>query len=161
MSHPYSSHWDPRNQEPEIPSADELAEALERNEEERVDLAREILNLLDRTNSSEARQIFRADGTPNSQMLYLKRQVMFKFNRLLDNWNLYMDLSDVDMSSMILSNELGVEDASQQRHMNELEADSLRDIYVEAKREWSKQFRSHLILVTLWRADMSRSAGIP
>ena len=30
---------------------------------------------------------------------------MFKFNRLLDNWDLYMDLSDIDMSSMILSNE--------------------------------------------------------
>lgn len=161
MSHLYSSCWDPRFPEPEIPSADELAEALERNEEERTDLAREIVHLLDRTNSSEARRIFRADGTPNSQMLYLKRQVMFKFNRLLDSWNLYVDLSDVNMSSMILSNEMGVEQASQQRRLNELESDSLRDIYVEAKREWSKEFRSHLFLVALWRTALSRSAGIP
>ncbi|KAH0287959.1 hypothetical protein M436DRAFT_81501 [Aureobasidium namibiae CBS 147.97] len=160
MSHLYSSRWNPRYQEPEIPSADELADALERNEEERGDLVREILYLLDRTNSPEACQIFRADGTPNSQMLYLKRQVMFKFNRLLDSWNLYMDLTDINISSMILSNELGVEDASQQRHLHELYADKLRDIYVEAKREWTKEFRSHLTLVTLWRTLLSRSAGI-
>ena len=86
---------------------------------------------------------------------------MFKFNRLLDNWNLYMDLSDVRMSSMMLSNELRPQDASQQRHLNELDADELRTIYVEAKREWSKEFRSHLVFVTLWRAAMIRSAGIP
>ena len=73
MSRLYRSRWDPRNQEPEIPSADELAEALERNEEERVDLARDLLYLLDRSNSPEARRIWRADGTPNSQMLYFKR----------------------------------------------------------------------------------------
>lgn len=160
MSHLYSSHWDPRTRDPEIPSADELADSLERNEEDRIDLMREILYLLDRTNSSEARRVFRADGTPNSQMLYLKRQVMFKFNRLLDNWNLYMDLSDIKMSIMILSNELSVEDASQQRYSYELYADSLRDVYVDAKREWSKEVRSHLFLDTLWRQALSHSAGI-
>ena len=93
-------------------------------------------------------------------MLYLKRQIMFKCNRLLDNWNLYIDLSDVDMNTMILADEMSVEDAAQHRHAHELDADRLRDIYVNAKREWSREFRSYMITDALYQTFVEGTAGI-
>lgn len=64
------------------------------------------------------------------------------------------------MNSMILSDEMRVEDASEQRDLHELDADRLRGIYVDVKREWSREFRSCMITVALHQAVMDRAAGI-
>ena len=144
----------------EIHSTNDLVDACGRNEHERIVLVREIVGLLNWTQTPEACQVFRSDGSPNSLMLYLKRQIMFKCNRLLDNWNLYIDLSDVDMNTMILADEMSVEDAAQHRHAHELDADRLRDIYVNAKREWSREFRSYMITDALYQTFVEGTAGI-
>ena len=144
----------------ETPSNNAVADACERNEQERTVLVRELHDLLDWTESPEARQVFREDGTPNSMMLYLKRQIMFKCNRLLDNWNLYIDLCDIDMNTEILAGEMSIDEASEQRHLHELDADRLRATYVNAKREWSREFRSYMITATLYQAVLDRAAGI-
>jgi hypothetical protein len=156
----YNGHWFLRVDNLEVRTTDDLADASERNAQERVILVREIAHLLDWTLSPEAREVFRADGTPSSLMLYLKRQIMFKCNRLLDNWNLYIDICDIDMNSMILSNEMSIEQASEQRHLHELDADRIRSIYVDAKREWSKEFRSYMITVALHQVFSERAAII-
>jgi hypothetical protein len=156
----YNGHWFPRVDNLEVCTTNDLANTCERNERERVLVVREIAHLLDWTHSPEARQVFRPDGTPSSLMLYLKRQIMFKCNRLLDNWNLYIDLCDIDMNSMILSDEMSIEDASEQRHLHELDADRIRSIYVDAKREWSREFRSYMITVALQQVLSERAAGI-
>jgi hypothetical protein len=160
MPHLYNGYWYLIVDNLEVRGTDDLADACERNLEERIVLIRELTDLLDWTQSPEARQVFRTDGTPSSLMLYLKRQIMYKCNRLLDNWNLYIDLCDIDMNSMILSDEMSVEDASEQRNLHELDADRLRGIYVDAKREWSREFRSYMITVALHQAVMDRAAGI-
>jgi hypothetical protein len=160
MPHLFNGYWYIIVDNLEVRSTDDLAEAFARNAEERIILVRELTDLLDWTHSPEARQVFRADSTPSSLMLYLKRQIMFKCNRLLDNWNLYIDLCDIDMNSMILSDEMSVENASEQRYLHELDADRLRDMYVDAKREWSREFRSYMITVALHQAVLDRAAGI-
>lgn len=113
MPHLYNGYWSLIVDNLEVRSTDDLAEACERNVEERTVLIRELTDLLGWTQSPEARQVFRADGSPSSLMLYLKRQVMYKCNRLLDSWNLYIDLCDIDMNSMILSDEMSVEHATE------------------------------------------------
>jgi hypothetical protein len=135
MPHLYSGYWHLIVDNLEVRSTDDLADTCERNAEERTVLIRELTDLLDWTRSPEACQVFRADGTTSSLMLYLKRQIMYKCNRLLDNWNLYIGLCDIDMNSMILSDEMSVEHATEQRLLHELDADRLRSIYVDAKRE--------------------------
>jgi hypothetical protein len=74
----YNGHWFLRVDNLEVRTTDDLADASERNEQERVVLVREIAHLLDWTHSPEARQVFGSDGAPSSLMLYLKRQIMFK-----------------------------------------------------------------------------------
>jgi hypothetical protein len=92
MPHLYNGYWYLIVDNLEVRSTDDLADACERTLEERNVLIRELTDLLDWTQSPEARQVFRADGTPSSLMLYLIPQIMYKCNRLLDNWNLYRPL---------------------------------------------------------------------
>lgn len=155
----HNGHWFLTVEGLEIHSTNDLADACERNEQERIVLVRELVDLLNWSQTPEACQIFRPDGTPNSLMLYIKRQIMFKCNRLLGNWNLHIDLSDVDMNTLILADEMSVEEASQHRHAHELDADRLSDIYVNAKREWSREFRSYMITDALYQTFVDGAPG--
>ncbi|KAH0337180.1 hypothetical protein KCU81_g8213, partial [Aureobasidium melanogenum] len=76
----------------------------------------------------EARQIFNSDRTVNSLMLCLKCGILSKFNQLVDNWKVYIDTCEIDMSLKITSSDVTIEEASQRRDNNELHADRLRDL---------------------------------
>ncbi|KAG9699004.1 hypothetical protein KCU95_g3075, partial [Aureobasidium melanogenum] len=115
--------------------------------------------LTNRMGLLEARQIFNSDRTVNSLMLCLKREVLSKLNKLVDNWNVYINLCEIDMNLKMTNGDMTIEEASQRRDNNELHADRLRDLYVWARREWAKELRSHAIILTWQRAILNTTAG--
>lgn len=93
-------------------SSDDLEAAFIMNEHEHSWLIREYGELTNRMDLPEARQIFNSDRTVNSLMLCLKREVLSKFNQLVDNWNVYINLCEIDMSLKITSSDVTTEEAS-------------------------------------------------
>lgn len=141
-------------------STEDLEEAFEMIEEEKFWLIREYDDLIDRMETAEARRIFHPDHTVNWLMLYLKREVMSNINQLLDNWNVFIDLCEIEMSGKIIMGEMSIEQAAQARDIDELYADRLRDLYILAKREWAREFRSYSIILTWQQAILNATSGI-
>ncbi|KAG9569840.1 hypothetical protein KCU71_g1862, partial [Aureobasidium melanogenum] len=160
MPHLYHDNFFPRVEGLEFSSSDDLEEAFIMNKDEQCWLIREYRELNTRMHIPEARQIFNSDHTVNSLTLCLKREVLSKINQLVDNWNVYIDLCEIDMSMKITRGDMTIEQASQKRNNNELYADRLRDFYVRAKREWARELRSYIIILTWQRAILNTTAGI-
>ncbi|KAG9512457.1 hypothetical protein KCU99_g4981, partial [Aureobasidium melanogenum] len=109
MPHLYHDNFFPRVEGLEFLSSDDLEEAFIMNEDEQCWLIRGYRELNTRMHIPEARQIFNSDQTVNSLTLCLKREVLSKINQLVDNWNLYIDLCEIDMSMKITRGDMTIE----------------------------------------------------
>ncbi|KAH0365227.1 hypothetical protein KCU65_g6239, partial [Aureobasidium melanogenum] len=160
MPNLYHDNFFPRVEGVGSLSTDFLEEAFILNGDEQYWLFREYHELNNRMDTPEARRIFNSDHTANTLMLCLKREVLSKINQLVDNWNVYIDLTEIDMSMKITRGEMTTEQASQKREINESHANRLRNLYVWAKREWARELRSYVIIFTWQRAILNTTVGI-
>ncbi|KAG9854255.1 hypothetical protein KCU98_g2662, partial [Aureobasidium melanogenum] len=160
MPHLYHHKFFPRVEGLEFLSRDDLEEALMMNEDDQCWLIREYGELNNRMDTPEARQIFNSDHTVSSLMLCLKREVLSKINQLVDNWNVCIDLCEIDMSIKITRGDMTIGQASQKRDNNELYAERLQDFYIWAKREWARESRSYIIILIRQGAILNTTTGI-
>ncbi|KAH0038767.1 hypothetical protein KCU78_g1430, partial [Aureobasidium melanogenum] len=145
MPHLCHDKFFPRGEGLEFLSRDDLEEAFIMNEDEQFWLIREYGEPNNRIDSPEARQIFNSDHTVNPSMLCLKREILSKINQLVDNWNVYIDLCEFDMSMEMSRGDMTIEQASQRRHNNELDSDQLMQNVHEPPEEYHRilnQFRA-------------------
>ncbi|CAD0097404.1 unnamed protein product [Aureobasidium mustum] len=160
MPHQYNQNMFPRVEGLDFLSSEDVDEAFEIIEEEKFWLIREYYDLINRMETTEARRVFNPDHTVNWLMLYLTREVMSNINQLIDNWNVFIDLREIEMSGKIIMSEMSIEQAAEARDIDELYADRLRDLYTLAKREWAREFRSYMIILTWQQAIFNATAGI-
>ncbi|TIA55068.1 hypothetical protein D6C77_07504 [Aureobasidium pullulans] len=73
-----------------------------------------------------------------TRVLRLRRQLLSDLDRLLDNWNVYMDLRDVEMHVEVFWGDVAVQDAAEERYRHESHANRIRGLYIQAKRDWSE-----------------------
>ncbi|THW08288.1 hypothetical protein D6D25_07951, partial [Aureobasidium pullulans] len=73
-----------------------------------------------------------------TRVLRLRRQLLSDLDQLLDNWNVYMDLRDVEMHVEVFWGDMAVQDAAEERYRHESHANRIRGLYIQAKRDWSE-----------------------
>ncbi|THY24007.1 hypothetical protein D6D01_05763 [Aureobasidium pullulans] len=124
-----------------INNLQDLERAFDRNDEEGQQISTKLLTI-----SAEIEALEEASARPDlapplrhiSRVLRLRRQLLSDLDQLLDNWNVYMDLRDVEMHVEVFWGDMDVQDAADERYRHECHANRIRGLYVQAKRDWSE-----------------------
>lgn len=124
-----------------INNLQDLERAFDRNEEEGQQISTRLLIITAEIEAHEEAGA-RPDLAPPlrhiTRVLRLRRQLLSDLDRLLDNWNVYMDLRDVEMHVEVFWGDMAVQDAAEERYRHECHANRIRGLHIQAERDWSE-----------------------
>jgi len=124
-----------------INNLQDLERAFDRNDEEGQQISTRLLTI-----TAEIEALEEAGARPDlapplrhiTRVLHFRRQLLSDLDQLLDNWNVYMDLRDVEMHVEVFWSDMDVQDAAEERYRHERHANRIRGLYIQAKRDWSE-----------------------